>query len=274
MKKVGIIFNPEKPKARKELTKLSGWLKRKKCSVISMPSSNKKISSLDFALTLGGDGTMLKASRMLASARIPVLGINLGSLGFLAETNPKEVYTLLQDILNDRYRVEERMMLSVTIKSNKKLTKNYALNDVIIHSGKDNRVVTVTAEINDEFVADYIGDGIIVATPTGSTAYSLAANGPIVHPVLSVFILTPICPHTLTQRPLIVPSQSRLTLNLDSKIKESKPVLSIDGQINHILNKGDLIKISASNESLRLIVNPRRKYLKVLRTKLKWGERG
>jgi NAD+ kinase len=144
----------------------------------------------------------------------------------------------------------------------------------MIHSGNNGRVITVTASVNGVFLADYVGDGLIVATPTGSTAYSLAASGPIVHPHLSVFLLTPICPHTLTQRPMIIPSRHTLSLTADSAVVREKPVLSIDGQTNYLLNHGDRITVELSAFPLKLIVNPKRKYLEVLRAKLSWGVRG
>lgn len=274
MKTVGIIFNPEKKRALIELSRLNTWLRKKGCKVLSIASSTKKFPALDIALTLGGDGTMLKASRMLANLQAPVLGINLGSLGFLAETNPKDMYPILSNVLAGKYQVEERLMLKTTIKSKQKTIEQLALNDIIIHSGNTGRVINISARINKEFLADYVGDGVIIATPTGSTAYSLAAYGPIVHPHLSVFILTPICPHTLTQRPLIISNEHTISLSLNPKTAKEKPVVSIDGQINYALSRDDVITVCAAKKPLRLIINPERKYFKVLRTKLKWGERG
>ncbi|MCB4792153.1 MAG: NAD(+)/NADH kinase [Elusimicrobia bacterium] len=274
MKKVGIIFNTEKKKAKEELQKLTGALENMGCKVIPISSSNQNVKNLDFALTLGGDGTMLKASRMLSIHKIPVLGINLGALGFMAETDSREVYSLLPAIVEGSYKIQKRMMLDITIKTGKKTIKHLALNDIIIHSGSKARVITITAKVNDEFIGDYIGDGLIVSSPTGSTAYSLAANGPIVHPNLSLFILTPICPHTLTQRPLIISSKYTINLSMDPKNKQSESIVSIDGQINYELGINDLIFIKEAKNPLKLIVNPNSKYLKVLRTKLKWGERG
>lgn len=274
MKTVGIIFNPDKTRAKQELEKLSGWLRKKNCKVIILSSGGTKFPAMDFALSLGGDGTMLRVSRFLAPLEIPVLGINLGSLGFLAETDPKEMYSVLSELLEGKYEIEERMMLDVTIKSKNKTARHPALNDCVIHSGSNGRIITVTANINNEFLADYIGDGLIVATPTGSTAYSLAASGPIVHPHLSVFILSPVCPHTLAQRPLIVSTEHILSLQVTSKSELENPVLSLDGQISFLLKPKDLITITSYEKPLRLITNPKRNYFQVLRTKLKWGERG
>jgi NAD+ kinase len=274
MKTVGIIYNDEKPRAVKETIKIKSWLKKRGCRAVVLPSSAKQFKGLDFAVCLGGDGTMLKASAFLAPAGIPVLGVNLGSLGFLAETDPGECLAFLDRILKGDFKIEERAMLSITVERNKNKLFHTALNDCMIHSGNNGRVLTVTALLNGEFLGDYIGDGLIVATPTGSTAYSLAASGPIVHPNLSVFLLTPICPHTLTQRPMIVSANHTLTLTADASTVREKPVLSIDGQTSYLLNPGDKVTVSCCARALKLIVNPERKYLEVLRAKLSWGRRG
>ena len=217
---------------------------------------------------------MLKASRLLAPLGVPLIGINLGSLGFLAETNPDDAYAFLAEVLAGNYRLEERIMLSVTLHSGRKTTRQIALNDAVIHSGKTNRIVSIAARVNDEFLADYIGDGLIVATPTGSTAYSLAASGPIAHPHLKVFVMTPICPHTLTQRPLIISSEHTLKLTAASRSTREKPTLTIDGQLTFNISNRDTVTITKAEKPLLLITNPRQQYLNVLRTKLKWGERG
>jgi NAD+ kinase len=274
MKTVGIFFNPEKKRAGAVLKKLQAWLTKRKCDVFIFSDEKRKIPDLDFCLTLGGDGTMLKASRLIAPLGIPVLGVNLGTLGFLAETTPLEAFSLLPDILAGDYTFEERMMLSVTLVSGRKRYTDLALNDAIIHSGHYGRVFTVKVHLNSDFVASYHGDGLILATPTGSTAYSLAASGPIVHPHLSLFILTPICPHTLTQRPLIVSANYELSMQAIPKASFEKPILSLDGQVNFPLKATDTIHITNAATPLRLILNPERRYLRVLQEKLKWGERG
>jgi NAD+ kinase len=274
MKRVAIIFNPEKGRAKIELSKIKTWLIKRKCQVFTMPSSEARIEQhFDFALTLGGDGTMLKAGKMVSNIGIPVLGINLGTLGFLAETDSTEVYDLLPDIIEGRFSTEDRMMLDVSIRSGKIIYKKQALNDVVINSGNTGRIIKVAAKLDDEYLAEYAGDGVIIASPTGSTAYSLAAHGPIVHPHLSVFIITPICPHTLTQRPLIISSKHTLSFHVTGKNSPGKPVVSIDGQNNYPLDIGEEILVTSSSKLFKMIVNPKRKYLNVLRTKLKWGER-
>ncbi len=274
VKTVGIIYNPEKERARKELSNLKRWLTKKKCKAITLSSSETELPPLDFAITLGGDGTMLKASRALAPRKIPVLGVNLGSLGFLAETDPGEVYRFLSAALVKGFQIEERMMLSVALHIGDEVINELALNEVILRSGSSGRVLAVNAHMDNELLADYVGDGVIVATPTGSTAYSLAASGPIVHPRLSVFILTPICPHTLAQRPLIISPKHTLTLCIASQLDHEKPLVSLDGQVTYTMGTGDTAVITTSDTPLRLIINPDRKYLEVLRTKLKWGGRG
>lgn len=274
MKTAGIIYNTEKPRARAETVRIMAWLKRRNCKAVILPSSVRKVPALDFALTLGGDGTMLRASAFLAPARIPVLGVNLGSLGFLAETDPDEVYHFLEKVLAGDYQTEDRMRLAVTVQAGSKVRRFAALNDCIIHSGMNGRVISLNVDINGEFLANYPGDGLIISTPTGSTAYSLAASGPIVHPLLSVLILTPICPHTLTQRPMILPIDRGLTVRINPTMARHQPVLSIDGQSNCILSSRARITIQPSADPLRLIINPQRNYFGVLRAKLKWGERG
>ena len=274
MKTAGIIFNPEKKRAVDEMKKFKGILQKKKCRAVVIPSDSKKLPPLDFALALGGDGTMLKASRLLAPAGVPVLGVNMGSLGFLAETTPEEAPRVIADIISENYTLEERMMLDIAITSKGGTKHELALNDCTIHSGMSGRVINIKANINEDFLADYLGDGVIISTPTGSTAYSLAASGPIVHPHLSLFVITPICPHTLTQRPLILSTHHNLTFAAEFKNRTEVPLVSVDGQLNHSLAKGDKVVISASGDPLKLILNPKRKYFQVLRAKLKWGERG
>lgn len=278
MKTAGIIYNPDKARARDDVKRFKALIVRKKCKAVVIPSDAKQLPRLDFAITLGGDGTMLKAGRLLAPLGIPVLGVNMGSLGFLAETTPAEAPAVISDIISDNCMIEERMMLDVAIKSRqgrpRRVTREFALNDITIHSGLSGRVIDIRASINDEFLANYLGDGVIISTPTGSTAYSLAAMGPIVHPHLSLFVITPICPHTLTQRPLILSTNHVLSFTAEVKNSKEKPLVSVDGQLNYELNEGDAVTVSVSNNPLQLIINPKRKYFSILRTKLKWGERG
>lgn len=274
VKTVGIVFNPEKQKAVNEVESFKKWFSDRKCKVVLISSEDMKVPYVDFAISLGGDGTMLKASRIFSESDVPILGVNLGSLGFLAETNIDEAYEFLDQILSNRYKVEKRMMLSIKLYHKNKVLKQTALNDITIHSGKSGRIISVVANVNGEFLATYPGDGLIVSTPTGSTAYSLAASGPIVHPGLSLLLLTPICPHTLTQRPLILSANHTLKLTVISKSSHPEPILSIDGQLNYALSNDDYIVLTKAKKQLNLIINPKRKYFEVLRTKLKWGERG
>jgi len=272
--KLGIVYNKDKALAIKELEKLKKWLTANKIDYIILGQKVPKNEKICAVVTLGGDGTMLKASRMLAPYKIPILGVNLGSLGFLAETNPKEMYAAIKNIIAGKFTIKERAVLAVKIENKNRTINELAINDCIAHSGTNGRIVTVKAYLNEKFLGDYIGDGLIVATPTGSTAYSLAANGPIVHPHLDVLVLTPICPHTLSQRPFIMPaSKSILKLIVNSDAKE-KPVIYIDGQIKHELNANDKITISLFSEPLYLIKNKKHNYFSVLRTKLNWGKRG
>src|SRR3989339_131208 len=260
MKTVGIIYNPDKIRAKAEVSTLAKWLKSKKCRVEAIPSSASHAPFMDFAVILGGDGTMLKAGRLLSPKGIPLLGVNLGSLGFLADTNPSESRALISQVLSGLYETEERMMLSVVLKSKTKTIRHLALNDAVILSGTTGRILNISANIGTEFLADYVGDGLIVSTPTGSTAYSLAADGPIVHPNLSLFVITPICPHTLAERPMIVSTRHPLSFQAATKDGKVKPVLSIDGQLRYSIAPQDWIFVSRADHSLRLIVNPKKRY--------------
>jgi len=274
MKTVGIIYNEQQEKAVTELPRTKKNWKARGCLPTVTNSRDGKLPSVDYAITPGGDGTMLSASRMLAAKGVPVLGINLGSMGFLAETNTKELYSFLADIIKDEYSVEERAMLAITVlRAGGKTLHETALNDIIFHSGSNGRIITISSWLDEDFIADYTGDGLIIATPTGSTAYSLASGGPIVHPDLSVFTLTPICPHTLTERPIIVSSSHTLRMKSETYGVE-KAAIFIDGQIRHEISENDTVTVTLSPTPLKLITNPKRKYLKVLREKLRWGERG
>lgn len=261
MKNILIIANKEKPKALKIAKKLSGWLKKQRIGNI------KK-----FAIVLGGDGTMIKSSRQLAKKNIPLFGINLGKLGFLAETNVKNARSVLKKIIAGNYKIEERNMLEIDIYRRKKLLHTFtAMNDAVIKNGRTARVINLNLFINRKFIAEIIGDGIIVSTPTGSTAYSLAAGGPIVHPKTKNIILTPIAPHTLTQRPVIIPDDYLISVAINSNHKDV--LLSVDGQKNLVLSVGDIIKIRKSKIPVKLIATGSTDYFKLLRKKFNWGKR-
>ncbi|MFQ5789119.1 MAG: NAD(+)/NADH kinase [Acidobacteriota bacterium] len=226
----------------------------------------------DLLIVLGGDGTLLSAARAMGARQIPILGINLGSLGFLTDIALPELHPALDSILAGEFTIDSRMMLNAElVRKGKVLARQTVLNDVVITKGAIARMIEVGVEINQQFVAMVRADGIIVSTPTGSTAYNLAAGGPILFPGIGSMILTPICPHTLTYRPVVVSARSRIALNLRSDSGEV--YLTFDGQVSAPMLQGDLVRVRKSRSSLKLVSLPGRNYFQVLRHKLRWAER-
>lgn len=222
-------------------------------------------------LVLGGDGTLLAAARVAAPLGIPILPINLGSLGFLTSFKLEEMYPALEDILAGRFSCSERVMLDTTLERDGQAIERQSLaNEACINKGTLARMIDLKLAIDGEFVCRYRADGLIVATPTGSTAYSLSAGGPIVHPSVESWIITPICPHTLSDRPLVVPNSSFVEVNLTA---ESESVfLTLDGQSGIPMQAGDRVLMKRAAEKLRLIQPRKKSYFEILRSKLKWGE--
>jgi NAD+ kinase len=226
----------------------------------------------DLVLVLGGDGTLIHAARMLDGRPAPILGVNMGSLGFLTEVPQAELYQAIEHVLSGKAEVSERMKLRVHLHrgSDEKLVDAEVLNDVVIAKGTLSRMAEFEATAAGDFVTRYKADGIIVATPTGSTAYSLAANGPILYPSMRGVILNPICPHTLTQRPIVLPDDQTVNILL---VSESEVYLTLDGQSGLRLEVGDRVQIKQSPNRVLLVRNPRVDYFGILRAKLKWGAR-
>lgn len=222
-------------------------------------------------LVLGGDGTLLAAARVAAPLGIPILPINLGSLGFLTSFKLEEMYPALEDIMAGRFSSSERVMLDVTLeRGGSVLERQSVVNEAVIHKGALARMIDLRLAIDGDFVCRYRADGLIVATPTGSTAYSLSAGGPIVHPAVESWIVTPICPHTLTDRPVMVRDSSAIEVTLD---KDSESVfLTLDGQTGIPMEAADRVQLKRAAERLKLIQPPRKSYFEILRSKLKWGE--
>lgn len=226
----------------------------------------------DLVIVLGGDGTLIHAARLLRGRPVPILGINLGSLGFMTEIPQQELFSMLDLVLAGQAQLDARMKLSCRLfRDGAPVVEDEVLNDVVINKGALARIADHAVSIDGSYVTLYKSDGVIVATPTGSTAYSLSANGPIVHPAVDGMILTPICPHALTQRPLVVPGNQVIEISLKS---ESTDVyLTIDGQAGHPLRTGDRIEVRRSPNRVLLVRNPRMDYYAILRQKLHWGER-
>jgi NAD+ kinase len=224
----------------------------------------------DLILVLGGDGTLLKAARLYGRRGTPILGVNLGGLGFLTEIALEEFYSILGKIFQGDFQTETRMMLKAEIiRRDQVLEPTVFLNDVVINKGALARIIDLETSIDDQFLTTYRADGLIVATPTGSTAYNLAAGGPILHPALKTIIITPICPFTLTNRPIILQDNAVIDIRLGAKSREVW--LTFDGQIGHPLQPGDLVRVQRASGQITLIKSPFKNYFEILRAKLKWG---
>ncbi|MBI3013049.1 MAG: NAD(+)/NADH kinase [Elusimicrobia bacterium] len=272
---MAVLYNPDKSEAKRAIPPLLRWLQSQQVKTVQS-LTNPDLKKASFAIVLGGDGTILRVARAVAPFNIPILGVNLGRLGFLAETDLSELYETLKKALSSGLHIEKRTMLQISIfkGENKKASRtDLALNDCFLHTGSSARIIEIETFLNKEYLATYTGDGLIVSTPTGSTAYSLAASGPIVSPELPVILVTPICPHTLTQRPLVVSSESRLELRIGKFAGNRSVLLSLDGQEILPIRKGDKITVTAASHRLKLLMDPGRSYFKILREKLKWGER-
>ncbi len=225
---------------------------------------------VDVAIVLGGDGTFLSVARGCPAAT-PVAGINMGTLGFLTEHSPEQAFAFLDDLLAGRVAVERRDRLEVAVGDGGGLQRFLVLNDVVINKAALARILTINVEINGEYISRYHADGLIVATPTGSTAYNLSAGGPIVHPRLSAMLITPICSHTLTNRPLVVPAEWRVRVWVGAGDEEVH--LTLDGQHGLPISAQDRVEIGRASEPLSLIRVESASFFSILHQKLKWGER-
>lgn len=283
MERIGIIANPQKPKAKETLKKLVSYLNKKRKSIILDEASarlikrsrlrvkdNRAYARCDLIIALGGDGTLLRAVRILKGKEVPILGVNLGGLGFLTEVTLGELYGTLNNVLAGRYRLEERMGLEATLyRGRKRIATSTALNDCVITKGVLSRLIRLDAFIGKEYLTTYAADGLIISTSTGSTAHSLSAGGPIVHPGIPAIILTPICPHTLSNRPLIVSGEEEIRIRIASPHPDI--ALTLDGQEVIKLRERDVIQIRKAPFKARLIVPRKKSYYQILRKKLKWG---
>lgn len=229
--------------------------------------------SADLLIVLGGDGTLLSVARLPGAENVPILAVNLGGLGFLTEIRVDEIHQVFEKVLAGDYAIDRRMMLEATLLAldTKADTSFQALNDIVINKGALARMMDLDTHVNDNFLNTFKADGLIICTPTGSTGYSLSAGGPIIYPSLNLISLTPICPHTLTNRPIILPDDSIIKITLRS---ESEDVfLTIDGQVGLRIGTGDCVEIKKSPKAISLIRTPFRNYFEILKQKLKWGER-
>lgn len=265
IKSVGIVVKPNHAEALETAQELSIWLGERQISAIQ-----KDFKNVDLAVVLGGDGTMISAARLLQNLDVPVLGINYGSLGYITEFRIEELYDALDAVLIGDYELDKRVTLDVThICNGKEKSKNRVLNDVVINKAALARIIGIEATLDGLYVNQFRADGLIVSTPTGSTAYNLSAGGPIVFPSMNAVVITPICPFTLSNRPIVVPDSAEIELRL--KTANEEVALTLDGQIGFELTTQDVIKVSKSKTTLNLIKPHNRNYFDVLRNKLKWG---
>jgi NAD+ kinase len=280
--KIGMVANIEKAKMAQHARSLKAWLEEKKVEVflgaeiagkMGIPGGltwDELARKSQLLVVLGGDGTMLRAARHIAKYDVPILGINMGSFGYLTEVNLNEMHSTLELILRGKFEVKKRMMLSVAIKHGKTITGvGDVLNDVVINRGNLSRMIELETAVDAEYLTTYKGDGLIISTPTGSTAYSLSAAGPIVFPEKDLIIINPICPHTLTNRPIIFPEDAGLDVTLWSK--EKGATVTLDGQESYRLSSGDAVMIKKSKFVTKLVLSPHRSYWEILRSKLGWG---
>jgi NAD+ kinase len=236
------------------------------------PAADPDIASADFVVVFGGDGTLLGAARLVAPFGTPLLGVHLGHFGFISEVAPQDLFRAVDDVLAGRAQVEERIMLQGQIRSETAGERSLlAVNDVVLASGAV-RMIHVRTSIGGEEIATYAADGVIVATPTGSTGYSLSAGGPLVHPSAPVLILTPICPHTLNARTMIVPATETIELRIESPTRDSG-VVSVDGQIEIPLQPGEMVSVSSAPHCVRLLMTSGPNFYQKIRSRWHYGER-
>ncbi|GAB4482278.1 MAG: NAD(+)/NADH kinase [Thermodesulfovibrionales bacterium] len=283
MKTIGIICKSKRSEPIDILRDLLPWLKERGCEVLIDSEAAEQLGvagtkrelipeEAEAVLMLGGDGTMLAVSRLVAEKGIPILGINLGSLGFLTEVTKEEMYRAIEKMLAGGCAVEERLMLRAGVTREGREAASYTvLNDVVINKGALARIIDLETFVNGRYVTTFKADGLILSTPTGSTAYSLAAGGPILHPTADSIIMTPICPHTLTNRPIVLPADYHVEVILCSVSEDV--VLTLDGQIGFPLKRDDVVHVTRAAVTTRLLMPVERDYFDVLRKKLKWGER-
>ena len=283
IKQVGIIAKPKLKSVAPVIGQLQAWfasrgisciLEQETATIINERGLPKpKIpAACDLIVVLGGDGTLLSVARFLDSRRIPILAVNFGSLGFLTEITLEEMFPTLELILQGKATVQRRMMIDVAVVRGKQSFASYrALNDVVLTKAVLARIIDIDVRIDGHFVATYKADGLIVGTPTGSTAYTLSAGGPIVYPSLGAMLVTPIASHTLTFRSLVVPDSSSIELSL--KATQESVFLTVDGQTGLDLQGEDQIRVQKSGSMVELIESPGNSFFDILRRKLKWGER-
>jgi NAD+ kinase len=288
IERIGIVLKPHQPEALKTICELVVWLAERDIKLIGGPELQREqiehetgcpvkqvvnenlASEVDLMLVLGGDGTMISTARTIGDQEVPVLGVNYGGLGYLAEFRIEELYTALESILSGNYRLDRRVMLAVELRRAGEPPKtSRVLNDVVINKSALARIIEIEAFLNRQFVNSFRADGLIVSTPTGSTAYNLSAGGPVIFPSMNAVVITPICPFTLSNRPIVVPDDAEIELLL--KTDHEDVALTLDGQVGFPLKVADKVVIRKSRTTFNLIQPMNRNYFDVLRDKLRWG---
>src|SRR5713101_718586 len=283
---VGIISRPRREDIARVVPPLVAWLRAHGAEVVCDSETGECIGPLtaqmrkreelprcsDLLIVLGGDGTLLSAARLASERKVPILAVNLGGMGFLTTVSQDELYSILEEIFSGQHRVSERVMLEAEIVRDGTVIRNQiALNDAVLNKAALARIMDLELRVDGEYVTTYKSDGLIVATPTGSTAYSLSAGGPILYPIVDAFVVTPICPHTLTNRPIVIPDSVIIEIGFQSG--ENNAFLTLDGQIGIELSPGDRVVLRSAPNRLRLVRPTKKTYYEILRSKLKWGER-
>lgn len=282
MKSIGLIPNWHKKNSKLVVEKIGHFFKQRR---LKLKIADKKtvdfyseeslasqlanwVNELELIIVVGGDGTILRVARDLACWEVPILGINLGQKGFLAEIEVEQMERFLQYIAVKQYDYQERMMIEAWLKrGNKDMERYLALNDIVVSRGPFSRIITVEASVNEDYMESYSGDGIIIATPTGSTGYSLSAGGPIVNPTMDLFVITPICPHSLYNRAVIVNGKDEIRLRVDSR--QVQVVLTVDGQVRFALEDKDQVIVCRSEQRVKLVCFQDYSFYRMLHQKLK-----
>ena len=262
-----IVTKPKQPEVARVARDLIQWFQSKNVVATLEPQG---ISVADLAVVLGGDGTLLAAARLLGDRQVPIVAVNYGGLGFLTEVTLDEMYPALERVLTGEFITELRMMVELSVlRGGKQLAEYRALNDVVINKGTVSRMIELEACVDGQYVSRFRADGLIVSTPTGSTAYNISAGGPIIFPTMSAMVITPICSHTLTNRPIVLPEGVKVDITLRSA--QDDVYVTVDGQVGLKLQMDDILVVEKSDVAVKLVAPADKNYFDVLRGKLKWG---
>lgn len=284
MKRVGVFAKRNHPEAVEIAREVTQWLQERGIEVFHDKALAEDLGTIqgypggsipamvNLIVVLGGDGTLISVARKVGDLRTPILGVNLGSLGFLTEITLQEIFPVLEQVVRGDFTVSSRMMLDAVVRREGREVGRYrVLNDVVINKGALARIIDMEASVDDVYLTTFKADGLIISTPTGSTGYNLAAGGPIIYPDLDCLVMAPICPHMLTNRPIIV--SDKAIIRVEVKFQDQDVVFTADGQVGMPLQGGDVVEVRRSRSCTLLVKSPTKDYFQVLRTKLRWGER-